>query len=116
MNKKPWWLQEEARARMISNREARAAKRAAQAEKRRQEVERKRREREEQLKKEKEEQERQEQLQRELEEERKRREEEKRYGINSVDPGRFEWNFRHVIFKQILVIDGWGISCEIARH
>ena len=29
-------------------------------------------------------------------------------------PGKFEWNFRHVIFKQILVIDGWGISCEIA--
>ena len=28
--------------------------------------------------------------------------------------GKFEWNFRHVIFKQILVIDGWGISCEIA--
>ena len=25
--------------------------------------------------------------------------------------GKFEWNFRHVIFKQILVIDGWGISC-----
>ena len=23
-------------------------------------------------------------------------------------------NFRHVIFKQILLIDGWGISCEIA--
>ena len=23
-------------------------------------------------------------------------------------------NFRHVSFKQILVIDGWGISCEIA--
>ena len=22
--------------------------------------------------------------------------------------------FRHVIFKQILVIDGWGITCEIA--
>ena len=22
-------------------------------------------------------------------------------------PGKFEWNFRHVIFKQILVIDGW---------
>ena len=22
-------------------------------------------------------------------------------------------NFRHAIFKQILVIDGWGISCEI---
>ena len=34
--------------------------------------------------------------------------------INSLAPGKFEWNFRHVIFKQILVIDDWGISCEIA--
>ena len=34
--------------------------------------------------------------------------------INSLDPGKFEWNFRYVIFKQILVIDGRGISCEIA--
>ena len=34
--------------------------------------------------------------------------------FNSLAPGNFEWNFRHVIFKQILVIDGWGISCEIA--
>ena len=34
--------------------------------------------------------------------------------INSVAPGKFEWNFRYVIFKRILVIDGWGISCEIA--
>ena len=34
--------------------------------------------------------------------------------INSLAPGQFEWNFRYVIFKQILVIDGWGISCEIA--
>ena len=34
-------------------------------------------------------------------------------GINSLAPGKFEWNFRHVIFKQILVTDGWGISCEI---
>ena len=33
--------------------------------------------------------------------------------INSLAPGNFEWNFRHVIFKQILVIDDWGISCEI---
>ena len=33
---------------------------------------------------------------------------------NSLAPGKFEWNFRHVIFKQILVINGWGISCEIA--
>ena len=34
--------------------------------------------------------------------------------LNSLAPGKFEWNFRHVIFKQILVIDSWGISCEIA--
>ena len=34
--------------------------------------------------------------------------------INSLAPGKFELNFRHVIFKQILMIDGWGISCEIA--
>ena len=33
--------------------------------------------------------------------------------LNSLAPGKFELNFRHVIFKQILVIDGWGISCEI---
>ena len=31
----------------------------------------------------------------------------------SLAPGKYEWNFRHVIFKQILMIDGWGISCEI---
>ena len=29
-------------------------------------------------------------------------------------PGNFKRNFRHVIFKQILMIDGWGISCETA--
>ena len=34
--------------------------------------------------------------------------------VNSLAPGKFEGNFRHVIFKQILVIDGWGISCKIA--
>ena len=34
--------------------------------------------------------------------------------FNSLTPGKFEWNFRCVIFKWILVIDGWGISCEIA--
>ena len=33
--------------------------------------------------------------------------------VDSLVPGKFEWNFRHVIFKQILVIDDWGISCEI---
>ena len=35
-------------------------------------------------------------------------------GINSLAPGEFEWNFRYVIFKEILVIDAWGISCKIA--
>ena len=34
--------------------------------------------------------------------------------LNSLAPSKFEWNFRHVIFKWILVIDGWGISYEIA--
>ena len=34
--------------------------------------------------------------------------------FNSLTPEKFEWNFGHVIFKRILVIDGWGISCEIA--
>ena len=33
--------------------------------------------------------------------------------INSLAPGKFEWNFSYVIFKRILVIDGWDISCEI---
>ena len=34
--------------------------------------------------------------------------------FNSLAPGKFEWNFRYVIFKWMLVIDGWGIRCEIA--
>ena len=34
--------------------------------------------------------------------------------VNSLAPGKFEWNFIYVIFKWILVIDGWGISYEIA--
>ena len=34
--------------------------------------------------------------------------------INSLATGEFEWNYTHVIFKQILVIDGWGIPCKIA--
>ena len=33
--------------------------------------------------------------------------------LNSLAPGRFEQNFRYVIFKLISVTDGWGISCEI---
>ena len=32
-------------------------------------------------------------------------------GVNSLAPGKFEWNSKHEIFKQI---DGWGISCDIA--
>ena len=34
--------------------------------------------------------------------------------LNSLTPGKCKWNFRYVIFKQILVIGCWGISCEIA--
>ena len=34
--------------------------------------------------------------------------------FNSLAPGRSEWNYRQIILKPILVIDGWGISCEIA--
>ena len=37
------------------------------------------------------------------------------YFFNSLAPGRFEWNIMYVIFKLILVIDVWGISCRIAR-
>ena len=33
--------------------------------------------------------------------------------LNSLATGKFERNVRHVIFKQILVIDGGGIFCEI---
>ena len=35
--------------------------------------------------------------------------------VNSLAPGNFELYSRFVIFKRILVIDGWGISCEIAQ-
>ena len=34
--------------------------------------------------------------------------------INSLAPGKFEWNFRYLIFQIISVIDGWGIPCELA--
>ena len=34
--------------------------------------------------------------------------------VNLFAPGRFEWNLVEVIFKIISVIDGWGISFEIA--
>ena len=35
--------------------------------------------------------------------------------LNSLAPGKFDWNFRLGIFKQILVIHDWGISCEIVH-
>ena len=34
--------------------------------------------------------------------------------VNSLAPGKFELNYRYVIFEEIWVIDGWGVSCEIA--
>ena len=34
--------------------------------------------------------------------------------INSLAPGKFEWNFRCLIFQIISMIDGWGISGELA--
>ena len=36
--------------------------------------------------------------------------------VNSAAPGKFEGSFRHVIVKQMLVIDGWGVFCEIAPN
>ena len=34
--------------------------------------------------------------------------------VNSLAPGKFEWNFKYLILQIISVIDGWGISCELA--
>ena len=34
--------------------------------------------------------------------------------LNPLAPGIFEWNFRYLILQIISVIDGWGISCELA--
>ena len=34
--------------------------------------------------------------------------------LKSLAPGRFEWNFRYLIFRIISVIDGWVISYELA--
>ena len=33
---------------------------------------------------------------------------------NFLAPGKFEWNFRYLILQIISVIDGWGISNELA--
>ena len=35
-------------------------------------------------------------------------------GVNSLAPGRFEQNFRKVIFQLMSVTDGWGISSIMA--
>ena len=34
--------------------------------------------------------------------------------VNSLAPGKFEWNFKFLIFQIISVIDGWVISTELA--
>ena len=34
--------------------------------------------------------------------------------VNPLVPGKFEWHFRYLIFQIISVINGWGISCELA--
>ena len=34
-------------------------------------------------------------------------------GVNSLAPGKFQRNFRKVIFQLILVVDGWRIACKI---
>ena len=34
--------------------------------------------------------------------------------VDSLAPGRFKVNFRWVIFKLILVVNDWGMSCETA--
>ena len=36
--------------------------------------------------------------------------------LNSFAPGRLERNFRYVIFKVALMIDGWCITCEITHR
>ena len=36
--------------------------------------------------------------------------------VNSLASGKFEWNFRYLIFQIISVIDGWVISCELASR
>ena len=34
--------------------------------------------------------------------------------LKSLTPGKFEWYFRYQTFQIISVINGWGISCELA--
>ena len=34
--------------------------------------------------------------------------------VNSLAPGKCEWNFRYLVLQIISMIDGWGISCELA--
>ena len=42
------------------------------------------------------------------------REHNRQYFVNSLAPGRFQFNLRKVIFKATLVNGGWGIFHEIA--
>ena len=37
-----------------------------------------------------------------------------KFQLNSLASGKFEWNLRNVKLRLILLIDGWGISCELA--
>ncbi|XP_052813450.1 titin homolog isoform X4 [Mya arenaria] len=83
-------MSEADKLRMISNREARNAKRAAAADKRRQEVERKRREREEAIKRERDLAERQDKLKAEQEELRRQKEEERRLRAEAEEAERDE--------------------------
>ena len=34
--------------------------------------------------------------------------------VNSLTPGRFPWKFIRINFKLSLVLNGWGVSCEIS--
>ena len=34
--------------------------------------------------------------------------------VNSLAPGKIEWNFRWLILQIISMIDGWGIFCDFA--
>ena len=36
--------------------------------------------------------------------------------VNSLSPGRFEWNFRFLIFNIILVINGWAIFVQVPSN
>ena len=96
----------------MTNRDARAAKRAAQAAKRREEVEKRRREREEQSRREKEELERKEQMEREYEEERRRREEQRKSVKSFANHSRHSVAYA-LLINQSFVVILWGIKLTL---